>query len=279
MSTFVTHTQTPISQPDAKDQALLSAVVEAVRGAGARLLEVFSPDARPADRAQMFAAGRRIQTVSQGFLQDALAAARPGVRWVGEDQGTVLLPPGEWWVVDDVEGAVNHVHGTEQWAVTVALVRDNTPVLAAVHQPVGDLTYTAIRGAGAYLNGRRLHTSPKTDLGDAIVITGQTEIGDDKEILRRIGISVTAMLERTLMVQMSVPSTFPLLQVATGHADAFWQYAPVLPGVAAGALLAAEAGGVISDLRGQPWRPGSPDILVAAPGVHAAALDVLSGVS
>src|ERR1700743_2254216 len=66
------------------------------------------------------------------------------------------LPPGEWWVVDAVEGGVNYVHGLPEWAVTVTLLRDGQPVLTVVRQPVGDLTYTAVRGAGAYLNGTRL---------------------------------------------------------------------------------------------------------------------------
>ena len=56
----------------------------------------------------------------------------------------------------------------------------------------------------------------------------------------------------------------------------FWQYQPDLPGTAAGSLLAAEAGAVVTTLSGQPWRPDSPDVLVAAPGLHAAALATLA---
>jgi len=69
------------------------------------------------------------------------------------------------------------------------------------------------------------------------------------------------------------------LLVATGQYDVFWQYEPVLPGVAAGALLVAEAGGLVTDMQGQPWQPGSADILVAAPAPHGAAVDALSTVA
>ena len=75
-----------------------------------------------------------------------------------------------------------------------------------------------------------------------------------------------------------VPSTFPMLLVAAGQNDVFWQYEPVLPGIAAGALLITEAGGTVSRIDGCPWRPGSPDILAAAPGLHQAAADVLAAV-
>ena len=166
--------------------------------------------------------------------------------------------------MDAVEGAVNYVHGLPEWAVTVALVRDGDPVLAVVRQPAADLTYAAVRGGGAYLNRRRLRTPAKTDLDAAVVITGQAEAGQEGTY-RRIGQSVTALLGRALLVRASVPSTFPLLQIAAGHSDVFWQYEPVLPGIAPGALLIAEAGGTVSRIDGPAWRPGSPDFLAAAP--------------
>jgi myo-inositol-1(or 4)-monophosphatase len=86
------------------------------------------------------------------------------------------------------------------------------------------------------------------------------------------------MLAEALMVKATVPSTFPMLLVASGQNDVFWQFAPVLPGVAAGLLLIAEAGGVVTRLDGSPWRPGDPDILATAPALHKAAAAVLSGV-
>jgi myo-inositol-1(or 4)-monophosphatase len=265
------HTTPTITEDD---RALLAAVTTAAQEAGAQLLEVYSPQARPASRQDLFAAGRRNEEVSLAVLTPALAAARPGARWVGDDQETTTLPPGEWWSVDAVEGNVNHVHGRPEWCVSIALIRDGVPALAVVRQPAGDLTYTAVRGGGAFVNSQPLHTSAKTSLDAAIVVTGQAEAGQD-DTYRRIGESITAMLSRALLVRATVPSTFPLLDVAAGQADVFWQYEPVLPGIAPGALLVTEAGGIVTDLRGEPWTPGAPDVLAAAPALHAAALDVL----
>ena len=87
------------------------------------------------------------------------------------------------------------------------------------------------------------------------------------------------MLSRALLVRAFVLSTFPLLLlVAAGQHDVFWQYEPVLPGVAPGLLLVTEAGGTASRIDGSPWEPGSPDILISAPGVHQAAVDALATV-
>ncbi|HEY2263721.1 MAG TPA: inositol monophosphatase [Streptosporangiaceae bacterium] len=258
-----------------KDTELLPIVVKEATAAGGRLLADFSPDARPASRTDMAAAGHHIEDLVLGELRPALAARRPQAGWLAEEMETTPVPPGEWWVVDAVEGGVNYVHGMPEWAVTVTLLRDGEPVLTVVRQPVGDLTYTAVRGEGAYLNGTRLRTSAKTALDAAIAVTGQAEAGQDGTY-RRIGASVTALLGQALLVRAFVPSTFPLLLVATGQHDVFWQYEPVLPGVAPGLLLVTEAGGTVSRTDGSPWRPGSPDILVTAPGLHQAAVGVLA---
>lgn len=260
------------------DPPLLARVVDAVHAAGERLMAVFSAASRPADRADMFAAAKRNEEVSLAGLQEALAAIRPQARLVNDEQETTALPPGEWWTLDAVEGNVNHVHGLPEWCVTVALLRDNAPVLTAVYQPIGNLTYTAVRGAGAHLNGARLQTSAKTELDAAIVTTSQSTAEQDRTY-PRIGESIVAMLRRALLVRATVPCTFPLLLVATGQFDLFWQYEPLLSEVAAGVLLATEAGGVVSDTHGGPWQPGGGDILIAAPGVHAAAVQVLSDIS
>ncbi|MEU4243172.1 inositol monophosphatase family protein [Actinoplanes sp. NPDC026619] len=76
------------------------------------------------------------------------------------------------------------------------------------------------------------------------------------------------LLDRVLFIRSTVPSTFPQLDLAAGHVDAYWQDECDLVGVAAGVLLVTEAGGVVTDLRGRPWQPGRSDILAAAPGVH-----------
>lgn len=264
--------------PAAGYAGLLPSVVKAVTAAGDRLLAEFSPGARPVGRVDMAAARGHIEELVLAELRPELASLRSTAGWVDEEMETTPLPPGEWWVVDAVEGAVNYVHGMPEWCVTVTLMRDSQPVLAVVRQPVGDLTYTAVRGAGAHLNGRRLRTSAKNGLDAAIAVTGQAEAGQD-DTYRRIGESVTAMLGQALLVRTFVPSTFPMLLVATGQNDVFWQYEPVLPGVAAGALLITEAGGTVTRLDGSPWSPGSADILAAAPSLHQAASGALTAIA
>ncbi|MFI1580389.1 inositol monophosphatase family protein [Embleya sp. NPDC020630] len=261
------------------DTPLMPAVTAAVRAAGAILRDRYTPHARAVSPSEIVEEIHANDDAVLNVLREPLLRARPGSRWAEDELAGGPLPVGEWWVVDPAEGNINHVHGMSDWGVTATLVRDNRPVLTVVHLPLTGDTYTATAGGGAWLDGRPLKVSAKTDLGAALTGTGQARPGEDGNTFRRIGESVTAMLVNGLVVRVSVPATLQLIHVAGGGMDAFWQFSDVRSGLVAGALLVAEAGGVVTDLAGEPWTTGSPDFLAAAPGIHAAALGVLSAVA
>ncbi|OLR92271.1 inositol monophosphatase family protein [Actinokineospora bangkokensis] len=255
---------------------LLPSITEAVRAAGTRLLDEYTPDARPSGSEAIWKALRHNDEAVLDVLRPALLDLRPQARWMDDELESGALPPGEWWVVDPAEGNINHVHGLPDWCVTATLVQDNAPVLTVVHSPVADRVHTAHVGHGARVDGVPLHVSGKADLAAAFVSTAQAAPGEDAGTLSRISASVDAMLRAAMLVRVAVPATVQLLAVAEGHTDAFWQHSPVISGLAAGALLVSEAGGVVTDLTGRPWAPGSTDFLAAAPGLHAAALTALT---
>lgn len=257
--------------------ALLPAVTDAVTAAGMILRKRFSSvNAPPANAQTLIAAIDANDAAVEDMLRTALLAIRPGSGWVEDEEGGGTLPAGEWWVADPVEGNVNHVHGTAVWGVTATLVRDGEPVLTVVYEPLQERLYTATKGGGAYCNGMPLQVSKKEDLRAAIVGTGQARPGEGSAVYAAIGASIHAMLNAALLVRMAVPATFEIVEVASGRMDAFWQYSQVRSGLAAGVLLVTEAGGVATDTYGQAWNFASKDILLAAPGVHAAALACLA---
>ncbi|MFF3663225.1 inositol monophosphatase family protein [Streptomyces olivochromogenes] len=255
---------------------LMSDVTAAVKTAGLTLRDRYTPHARGVSLNEVVDEIHANDDAVLDVLREPLLRARPGSQWAEDELAGGALPPGEWWVVDPAEGNINHVHAMPDWAVTATLVRDNRPVLTVVHLPLTDDTYSAVAGGGARLNDRPLKVSAKTDLGAALVGTGQAKPGEDKHTFRRIGESVTAMLTDALVVRVSVPATMQLIHVAAGHMDAFWQFSDVRSGLVAGALLVSEAGGAVTDLAGEPWSTSSRDFLAAAPGIHTAALEVLS---
>ncbi|MCM1965339.1 inositol monophosphatase family protein [Streptomyces sp. G1] len=267
------------AMPFAADTTLLPEVTAAVKAAGRTLRDRHTPYARGVSLDEVVEKIHANDDAVLDVLREPLLRARPGSQWAEDELAGGALPSGEWWVVDPAEGNINHVHGMDDWSVTATLVRDNRPVLTVVHLPLTDDTYTAVAGGGARLGGRPLQVSAKTDLGAALIGTGQARPGEDERTFRRIGDSVTAMLVNGLVVRVSVPATMQLIHVAAGRMDAFWQFSDVRSGLVAGALLVSEAGGTVTDLAGEPWTTGSRDFLASAPGIHTAALKVLSPIA
>ncbi|KIZ19811.1 3'(2'),5'-bisphosphate nucleotidase CysQ [Streptomyces natalensis] len=259
----------------AADADLLDQTASAVRAAGAALRERFGEVVRYQTREELMRALAANDDTALDILRPRLTSLRPEAGWVEDELDGGALPSGEWWVVDPAEGNVNHLHALPDWAVTATLVRDNQPVLIVVHLPLTGETYTALAGAGAHLDGRPLHVSRTEDLGLGIVATSQARPDEDEKVVRRVGSSISAMLD-ALVVRTSVPATLHLVNVAAGRIDAFWQFAGARADLLPGALLVTEAGGQISDAEGRPWTPQSESFLAAAPGVHAAAVATLS---
>ncbi|KOU24808.1 inositol phosphatase [Streptomyces sp. WM6372] len=258
------------------DADLLDRTASAVRAAGAALRERFGDVVRYETREELMRALAANDDTALDILRPRLTSLRPEAGWVEDELDGGALPSGEWWVVDAAEGNVNHLHALPDWAVTATLVRENRPVLSVVHLPLTGETYTALTGAGAYLDGRPLHVSPTADLALGIVATSQARPDEDETVVRRVGSSITAMLFDALVVRTAVPATLHLTNVAAGRIDAFWQFAGARADLLPGALLVTEAGGRISDAEGRPWTPQSESFLAAAPGVHAEAVATLS---
>ncbi|GAA0592194.1 3'(2'),5'-bisphosphate nucleotidase CysQ [Streptomyces crystallinus] len=269
--------ETPQTTDVARDDAaLLGETANAVRAAGSALRERFGEVVRYRTRQELMHALAANDDTALEILRPRLTRLRPDAGWVEDELDGGALPPGEWWVVDPAEGNVNHLHALPEWAVTATLVRENQPVFTAVHLPLTGETYTALTGAGAYLDGRPLHVSPTAELGLSIVATSQARPDEDERVVRRVGDSITAMLFDALVVRTAVPATLHLLDVAAGRTDAFWQFAGARADLLPGALLVVEAGGKLSDAEGRPWNPQSESFLAAAPGVHAEAVATLS---
>ncbi|THA77368.1 3'(2'),5'-bisphosphate nucleotidase CysQ [Streptomyces sp. A0642] len=258
------------------DADLLDRTADAVRAAGSVLRERFGDVVRYETREELMQALAANDYAALEILSPVLTRLRPGAGFVEDELAGGALPAGEWWLVDPAEGNVNHLHALPDWAVTATLVRDNQPVLTAVHLPLTGETYTALAGGGAHVDGRPLHVSQTKDLGLGIVSTSQARPDEDEKVVQRIGSSITAMLFDALVVRTSVPATLHLVNVAAGRIDAFWQYAGARADLLPGALLVTEAGGKISDAQGNPWTPQSESFLAAAPGVHAQAVTTLS---
>ncbi|GAA2641662.1 inositol monophosphatase family protein [Paractinoplanes durhamensis] len=250
---------------------MLEATITAVREAGKHLPVLGS---RPADAAALHAGLQANDDAVTAVLRPALTAALPGSGWNTDEHGSGRLPDGDWWIVDPVGGNLHALYGMADWNIGVSLVRDGRPVLAVLHTPLSGETFTAVAGEGALLNGVPVSVSKKTDLSVALAGTGQAKPNRDPAAAQRAGAAIAAMMQHALYVRAAVPVSHQLAQVAAGRMDLHWQFDNLRSHIAP-VLIAQEAGATVTDLDGKPWQITSDNYLAAAPGLHAAALDVL----
>lgn len=255
---------------------IFTEAVAAVQAAASRIRERFATQPNPVTRDEVIERIRAVDSESTSVLRPLLEAAHPAAGWVDDELDDGPLPRGDWWVTDPVEGAINYVHGIAEWAVTATLVRDGEALLTVVVLPLESSTYTAIRGGGAFLNGDPIRVSAKTRLEAALVGTGQASPRETSETFALIARTLPAMMAAAGVTRVSVPPTLQLIHVAAGRMDVFWQHSAVRSGLLPGALLVEEAGGTITDLRGNPWSLDSSDFVAATPGVHGHAVTTLT---
>ena len=110
---------------------------------------------------------------SEEIVREELTAARPNYGWLGEESAEVKgADPTRRWIVDPLDGTTNFLHGLPHWAVSIALEHKGEIVAAVVYDPVKDEMFTAEKGAGAWMNDRRLRVSGRRELIEMIFATG-----------------------------------------------------------------------------------------------------------
>ena len=209
-------------------------------------------------------ADRAVET----FIRQRLGSERPGDGFLGEESTASGSETGLTWVVDPIDGTVNFLYGIPQWACSVAVVEGTDPATWTVHAGavvnavIGE-TYAAARGAGATLNGRPLSTSAPTALSTSLIATGFSYSAEQRA---EQGASVAALLPRVRDIRRPGAASLDLCAVAAGRVDASAERGLSPWDFAAGALIAVEAGAVVTaaDVRG-----GRRLVTAAAPAIAA----------
>jgi myo-inositol-1(or 4)-monophosphatase len=174
------------------------------------------------------------------------------------------------WIIDPLDGTTNYLHGIPQYAISIALKVKGRLELGVVYDPAKEEMYTASRGEGAQLNGRRLRVSNRKDLRGALLGTG-IPYRDFRYSKHYLGMLNDLMAE-TSGVRRPGCAALDLAYVASGRFDGFWELGLAQWDIAAGVLLIREAGGLVTDIAGGENFLQSGNIIAAGPKVHNAML-------
>ena len=249
------------------DTEMLQQMIEAAQEIGRRVL------AQP--RPPKFRTMAELKSVFGDFdeplqetLWQRLHALVPAAVSFDELEGE--LPAGDVWIIDALDGAVQYLHELQHWCVSLTLVRDREPLLAVLHSPPLQETYAARRGGGATRNGAPIAPARKSELAAAFVATSYPPfVGRLPRQVELAGRSLAVMLGAAGIVRNLGATSWQVADVAGGRLDGFWMYGVDDVNLLGAALIAREAGAVVTDAAGQPWRAGAGSILVAAPSLHA----------
>jgi myo-inositol-1(or 4)-monophosphatase len=195
----------------------------------------------------------------EGLVVALLQERRPGDAVLGEEGASVDGHGGLTWVVDPIDGTVNYVYGLPNYAVSLAAQVDGRSVVGVVRNAASGEEWTAVRGGGAWRDGRRLTGTTVAALDQALVATG---FGYDAARRAYQAGVLAQVLPRVRDIRRYGAASIDLCYAAEGRVDAYYEKGLNAWDHAAGGLVCEEAGLVVSGLRGAA--PG-PAMVVAAP--------------
>jgi fructose-1,6-bisphosphatase/inositol monophosphatase family enzyme len=207
---------------------------------------------------------------SERLIVDALLEARPDDGIVAEEGAERAGTSGVRWVIDPLDGTTNYLYGLPGWNVSIAAEDDGGIVAGVVADAVRGEMFTATRGGGARRDGTAIACSDAGDLATALIGTG---FGYAVERRRGQGAVVGALLPRVRDIRRSGAAALDLCSVACGRLDGFYERGLAWWDLAAGGLVATEAGAVLRSLDGGPVAAGS--VVAAGPRLITPLRDAL----
>jgi myo-inositol-1(or 4)-monophosphatase len=206
-----------------------------------------------------------IETIREYYPDHAILAEESGA--VGENDYQ--------WIIDPLDGTTNYVHGFPVFSVSIAVANRGEIEHGVVYDPLRQEIFSASRGQGAQLDGRRIRVSKRTTIQQSLVATGFPYRANLKYLDRYLEMLKVVMLE-SAGVRRPGSAALDLCYVAAGRVDAFFEFGLSKWDIAAGALMIREAGGRISDFHGNDGYLDSGNVVAGNPKTYAALSKMLS---
>ncbi len=215
-----------------------------------------------------------VDVACEDAIREIIGATYPDHDFLGEESGDSGGGSPHRWIVDPLDGTTNFARGLPIFASSVAYAHQGEVQVAACVIPLWSEELWAVRGGGAFCNGRPLRVSDTGSLDRAFVATGFPY--DVKERADNGLDQFERMVMSTLAVRRPGAAVVDLCCLAAGRFDGFWELRLKPWDTAAAGLLVTEAGGRITTYDGSPWDPSSPNILASNGHLHQAMMDVLA---
>ena len=257
-----------------RNPLFLTTAIEAVVRAGDLQMAQFGGDFK-IDKKGTIDLVTEVDVAVERMFRALVAERFPDHAVLAEEMGgAAAAPAGPCWVFDPIDGTTNFAHGLPIFCSSLALEIDGVAEVAAVYDPTRKELFTAERGGGAFLNGTPLRVSAATRLVDAMLVTG-FPYDIHSRVDEIVGL-FAAFVGQVRAVRRLGSAAIDLCYVAAGRLDGFWESDLKAWDIAGGALIAAEAGGTITNMAGEPFTSRGGHVLATNGHLHTAMLGVIT---
>jgi myo-inositol-1(or 4)-monophosphatase len=218
-----------------------------------------------------------VDKAAEAAIIDTLRDAYPEYCILAEESGSSAGKGGSdseyQWIIDPLDGTTNFIHGMPQYAVSIALAKAGVIEQAVIFDPNRNELFTASKGGGAFLNERRIRVSRRNKLQDSLIGTGfPYRMFDHIDTYLAI---FRELAQKTAGQRRPGAASLDLAYVACGRFDGFWEFGLSPWDMAAGVLLISEAGGLVSDMRGEASYLETGNLIAGTPKVFAPLLNLI----
>ena len=211
------------------------------------------------------------------YIMSALTAARPNDVILSEEasDNRKRLSAERVWIIDPIDGTINFANGIPICCVSIGVEEEGKMILGAVYNPIMNEMFIAEKGKGATLNGNKIQVSDKDNLLSSCLVTGfpyqylDTENGP-LQIFEKL-------IRKAIPVRRLGSAAIDLCWTAAGRFDGFYEHKLQAWDSAAGFLMVEEAGGRVTDLKGNAYSPYQPGIIATNGKIHDQLLHVITG--
>ncbi len=209
---------------------------------------------------------------SERVISDYLKKNFPDIEFLGEESYAAGAKV-QWetagargrWILDPLDGTTNYIHRFPIFCISLGLEINGQIQLAVIDVPMLNETYTAIRGEGAFVNGRKLSITKNDKLEDALLATGF--VAEHEHVISEQLKIFTDVVRKARGVRRPGAAAYDLAQVARGVFDGYWERNIQPWDAAAGILLVEEAGGIVTTYRGDKYDPYKNSIIAGHPAI------------